>query len=207
VGIVLGKMMDRFGANVIDWHGRVVIDGGGSRSLVLVGPGWIGINRGESWKQRVRDVQALVSAGFSVAWAGHPESRPRGVVPLPFTMPMMLPALASRSAVTLCVDYRSDVDGYHSDRTWVALGMGACVVRRWSPGLPELPCFEYHDHDELIDTVRRLAADLPRRQQTGERARAFVMEGHKYQDRVTELLRHDHNRSTRTVVDVHSGGA
>jgi hypothetical protein len=48
VGIVLGKMMDRFGANVIDWHGRVVINGGGSRSLVLVGPGWIRIYRGES---------------------------------------------------------------------------------------------------------------------------------------------------------------
>jgi hypothetical protein len=142
------------------------------------------------YRQRVADVRALVKHGYSVAWAGHPcGSFPRRVVPEPFASALELPKLASRAAVVLCVDFRHDLDGYWSDRLWLALGMGACVVRRLTPGLDStLPCYVYQDAAQLVDIVGQLKGDLDARRAIGEAARAYTMESHLYEHRLTELL-------------------
>ena len=93
-------------------------------------------------QQRRADVRTLVDAGFNVAWAGDGD-KPQGVASIPWTHPDYLPALMSRAAVTLCVDLRHDVAGYWSDRLWLALGAGACVVRRFTEGQPGLPYLSY----------------------------------------------------------------
>jgi hypothetical protein len=146
-----------------------------------------GSSRG--YRQRCEDVRALVGAGFVVAWAGHPGAKPRGVVPLPWCPPERLPELASRAAVVLSADYRHDLDGYWSDRLWLALGMGACVLRRWSPGLPKgTPCHVYPDAGELVALVDRLRGDRAAREALGHQAREWTMSGHTYEHRLREVL-------------------
>lgn len=143
------------------------------------------------YRQRIADVKSVLQAGFSVAWAGRPSGNtPPGVVALPFVPPLQLPELASRGAVVLCVDYRHDLDGYWSDRVWLALGMGACVVRRWTPGMnPALPLYTYNTGDELIEIVGRLRGDVDHRRAIGRAAREFVMAGATIEHRARELLR------------------
>ena len=92
------------------------------------------------------DARALVDAGFKVAWAGHYGDYPPGVTPLSWCPAMALPDLASDAAVVLCVDLRHDLAGFWSDRQWLALGAGACVVRRDATGLnPAMPMHVYQD--------------------------------------------------------------
>jgi hypothetical protein len=147
---------------------------------------------GSDYRQRMADVRALVKRGFSTAWAGHPSgSLPRGVVPVPFFPALDLPKLASRAAVVLCVDRRHDLESYWSDRLWLALGMGACVVRRNTPGLaPETPLYGYQDAAELVEVVGRLKADPEARRAIGEAARRYTLSGHTYEHRLRELLNH-----------------
>jgi len=147
------------------------------------------------YRQRKGDVRALIDAGFRVAWAGHPSGvLPQGVEPLPWCEPLDLPALASRAAVVLGVSARNDIDGYWSDRFWLALGMGACLVHRATPGLPRHSpaCYAvYRDEAELIDVVAELRSDRITRQWAGDIARRWVMDNHTYEHRVCEVLNHD----------------
>lgn len=149
-------------------------------------------SRGAAWNKRRGDVRSLVREGFTVAWAGHPDgSPPPGCRPLPFCPPEELPALASRAAVVLGVDARHDVEGYWSDRLWLSLGMGACHVRRWVPGLScgygTRDC-AYESIAGLRDHVAYLCKELAVRQAMGQIARRYVMANHTYEHRVTELL-------------------
>lgn len=147
----------------------------------------------EPWVERRHDVTVLLEGGFAVAWAGHHgESSPRGALALPYCPPLQLPELASHAAVTLCSDFRSDMDGYWSDRLWLALGMGACVVRRDTPGLPapegELPYAVYQSDADMLATVARLRKDHEERRRLGTMARQWVMTNHTYENRVREFL-------------------
>jgi len=150
----------------------------------------IGSTGSPFYTQRCRDVQALVSAGCKVAWCGHTHgsSVPAGVEGLPFCEVKDLPALASRTAVVLDVCGRHDLDGYWSDRLWLLLGMGACVVRRLTPGQPDLAYASYETREQLIGWVRDLRLDAGRRRDIGSIARAQVLAGHTYEHRVMELL-------------------
>lgn len=143
-----------------------------------------------SWRQRRHDVMSLLTEGVTVAWAGHPGgSTPSGCLPLPFCPAADLPALASRAAVVLCVDFRQDLDGYCSDRLWLALGIGACVVRRQSAGVPQHESyFRYDDDRELIATVARLHGSVLTRQAHGKAARRWVMANHTVQMRCERLI-------------------
>jgi len=147
------------------------------------------------YRQRKGDVRALLDADFRVAWAGHPSGvLPQGVEPLPWCEPLDLPALASRAAVVLGVSARNDIDGYWSDRFWLALGMGACLVHRATPGLPRHSpaCYAvYRDEAELISVVAELRSDRITRQWAGDIARRWVMDNHTYEHRVCEVLNHD----------------
>ncbi len=145
---------------------------------------------GSQWRQRHADVARLCDVGLSVAWVGHAG----GVVPprcsaFPYVRPMELPGWASRAKITLGVDYRHDLDGYWSDRLWLALGMGSCHLRRWSPGLPPgLSCLVYSDHDELVKLADMAINDKEQRQQIGDDARRWVMDYHTIDHRCCRLL-------------------
>ncbi len=139
---------------------------------------------------RRHDAMALARAGFKVGWAGQPESAgcPDGIEPLPWTHPYALPSLASRAKLVLSVDHRDDLEGYCSDRLYLACGMGACVVRRRSPGQVDLPSFDYVDHKGLVKLVGRLAGAGGLRAETGKAARRAVMGRHTYGDRARAIL-------------------
>ena len=139
---------------------------------------------------RRRDAMTLRDAGLRVAWAGQPEAAgcPPGIEPLPWTHPFGLPALVSRAKVVLSVDHRVDLDGYCSDRVYLAAGMGACVARRKSPGMVDLPMFDYGDEKALVKLVRKLADDKKLRDTTGKAARKLVMAKHTYRDRADSIL-------------------
>lgn len=143
-----------------------------------------------SYRQRMADVRALVQAGLRVLWAGLPGSDPipSGAEAHPWIHPLELPRLMSNCAVVLGVDWRSDVDGFTSDRTWLVCGAGACYVRRRSLGMPDVPSFDYGDHGELVTLVRRLVGDHELRAETGEAARRCVMQNHTYANRAAEIV-------------------
>lgn len=143
-------------------------------------------------RQRRGDVANLLRCSRSIVWAGHPGGDPPpGVRAIPFVRPEDLPALASRAAVTLCVDQQHNLDGYWSDRLWLALGMGACVVRRESPGLPCHCGFSRYATEAQLDhhvgiLLGRAHTD---REEYGEACRDWVMANHTYEHRCREMLR------------------
>ena len=143
-------------------------------------------------RQRRGDVASLLRCRRSIVWAGHPGGDPPlGVRAISFVPPARLPDLASRAAVTLCVDQRHNLDGYRSDRLWLALGMGACVVRRRSPGQPVTQgrYLDYPDADYLAGEVDALLMHPDKRAALGREARRYVMRSHTIEHRCREILR------------------
>lgn len=143
---------------------------------------------GGHYRERQRAVQAAVEAGFRVGWAAT-QPVPAGCTPLPWTPPMELPALASRARCVLSAGRRNDIDGYWSDSFWLAVGMGACVIRRATPGIPEGPYWTYEDTDRLIEHLRWAKTNPRAADETGELSRQWVMENHTIEHSVQDALR------------------
>jgi len=145
-----------------------------------------------AWPQRQRDIRSILAEGFGVAWVGQPgDALPPGCRPFPPLPAERWPEMANRAAVLLAVDARDDVWGYHSDRTWMAMGMGACVVRRQFPGMPEgmaERCLVYHDAQGLTEALRRAVGDLGLRIRLGVESRAYALTSHTYEARIESLL-------------------
>lgn len=151
-----------------------------------------------SYRQRRDDARALADAGFRVLWlssyAQYP--LPPKIDTLPWTHPDKLPALASRCGLILGVDYRTDVPGYTSDRTYMAAGMGACYIARvedygadsgsLSP-VADVAAWIYSDQEQLIQIVRTALADRDERERRGYASRERVMSKHTYKHRAAEI--------------------
>ena len=139
------------------------------------------------YQQRHRDVQCLVESGFKVAWASD-ENVPENVTRFPWTHPDKLPELMSLGAFVLSVDLRHDIEGFRSDRFWLAVGAGACVLKRATPGDSDIPCLMYDElNHEVLGRLRTLVGDVEGRRTLGRQARATAME-HTYGKRVQELV-------------------
>lgn len=141
------------------------------------------------YHQRNRAVQALLDAGFSVAWASDSGSLPKGVVRLPWTPAMELHRLAAKARCVLSVGRRNDVEGYVSDAFWMAVGMGSCVVRQKTPGIPDGPYLTYGNHTELVDSVLWVKAHPHLVEDEGRRARAWALTEHSLEKRAGDLIR------------------
>lgn len=132
---------------------------------------------GGAYRERSRNVRAVAEAGYRVGWAegtpgfGHVEQ-------LPWMPPGELPRLASRAECVLSCGARNDLDGYWSDSFWLALGMGACVLRRSTPGLPDGPFLIYHTDEELRDAVGWVRKNPAAARDMGSKARQWVLEQH-----------------------------
>lgn len=153
------------------------------------------------YDQRRRDARSLAEAGFRVLWAGLPGSDPvpEGIEWHPWVHPLALPALVSRCGVVLGVDYRCDLPGYTSDRTWLSTGMGACYIARYvdcgsdvSPASyaphAEVAAWLYDDAESLIRSVRAALSDASERRRRGTWARQQVMERHTYAHRAARIV-------------------
>jgi hypothetical protein len=143
--------------------------------------------------QRRADARALADAGFRVLWAGMAASDPvpSGVDWHPWVHPFKLPELASRCGVVLGVDWRCDLPGYTSDRTYLACGMGACyVARSHHDATPQtaLAAWTYASTDELIEIVRIAMSDVDKRRRRGDESRRRVTERHTYAHRAEEIV-------------------
>jgi len=153
---------------------------------------------GPGYPERTRDIRDLAEAGFKVAWAIQGGSVPRGVEQLPWFHPGLLPDLAGGASLVLSVDKRHDIEGYISDRFWMALGMGCAVLRRSSPGLPDGPFITYSSRGDLISKTREILArpgnepntprSAPGAIRLGEEARSWCLANHTLAHRCRELL-------------------
>jgi hypothetical protein len=153
---------------------------------------------GNAYPDRVRDAQALVDTGFRVAWASQGQQTPKGIDSLPWCHPDMLPDLCGRALCVLSCDRRHDLEAYWSDRLWMALGMGCCVLRRETPGLPDGPYVRYTHKSDLIQKVKQLLAsaseggpapDWPSDVlRLGTEAREWCLEHHSIEQRCRQLL-------------------
>lgn len=162
-------------------------------------PDWDVLVWGQSYPERAADALALARAGLRVAWAGNNRACPDGIESLPWCHPDELPELAGRASLVLSCDKRNDLDGYWSDRLWMALGMGCCVLRRETPGLPDGPYVVYRDRTELVSRAKELLAahgdrpDFtpgwpPRVLQFGKEAREWALRNHTLEHRCRDLL-------------------
>lgn len=110
---------------------------------------------GADYRQRAQDAMFLVDQGYRVAWACN-TGVPHGVESLPWTRPQELHSLCSQAHAVLSVDRRNDVEGYVSDRFWMAASMGCLIFKRYSPGFVSGPFVEYRNHEELLSQSIRL---------------------------------------------------
>lgn len=147
------------------------------------------------WKQRRMDAFSLTEAGFRVAWASDSGDVPPGCARLPGCQPLELPDLIEQAKVSLVVDARQDVEGYYSDRIWLAAGAGACIVRRVCEGSGPLPGLGYHGDRTLLHECRMLCDNFEARVKSGQLSRDMVFGPrgtfgrHTYEARCEELLR------------------
>lgn len=162
-------------------------------------PEWDVLVLGSAYPQRRQDAKALADAGFRVLWCSLPSgSIPPGCQGHPWVHPVNeLPALASRCGVVLGVDYRTDLPGYTSDRTYLAAGMGSAYIARSidygidsatpNSAASELASWLYFDNGSLIAACRTALADRDERERRGYAARKIVMDKHTYKHRAEEL--------------------
>jgi hypothetical protein len=154
-----------------------------------------------AYDQRRQDAAALATAGYRVLWTGLAgrDPVPAGVEWQPWRHPLVeLPQLVNRCAVVLGVDWCCDLPGYTSDRTYLAAGMGACYVARYTdygcdspPGVyspaAAVASWIYYDRKSLLNVVRAALADRAERRRRGADARALVMARHTYRRRAEEI--------------------
>lgn len=151
------------------------------------------------YKERREDARALADAGYKVVFCGLPgtETQPPGCDSLPWHHPVKeLPQLVSRSAVVLGVDYRTDLPGYTSDRSYLVAGMGACYIARvpdygdnslgGSP-VAHLASWVYDCRESLLNVVATALTNPAERKKRGTAARKLVMSSHTYHNRAREL--------------------
>lgn len=151
------------------------------------------------YKQRRADARALADAGYKVAFCSLPgtETPPPGCESFPWQHPVKeLSQLVSRFAIVLGVDYRTDLPGYTSDRTYLAAGMGACLIARiadygtntlsHSPAA-SVAAWVYDCQESLLNTVRTALAKPTERKARGMAARQMVLKHHTYHNRAKEL--------------------
>lgn len=155
-----------------------------------VEPEWDLLVWGQSgtYRQRVNAVQSAIKAGYKVAWAGTGPF-PTGVIGLPWTAPFDLPKLASKARCVLSCGTRNDLDSYWSDGLWLALGMGACVIRKSTPGLPDGPFICYHDDADLVSSLKYARSRPEETLEMGRKARTWALSNHTIEHRVTDILR------------------
>lgn len=161
-------------------------------------PEWDVLVLGSAYPQRQQDAKILSDAGFRVLWAGLANSIPPGVEGHPWVHPLKLPELVSRCGVVLGVDWRCDLTGYTSDRTYLAAGMGACYIARSidfgvssvepTNAATELASWLYFDSGSLVSAVREALADRGERERRGMAARDRVMAKDTYRHRADQLL-------------------
>jgi len=146
---------------------------------------------GNSYGKRVDVVRTLASRGHKVAWASRSEMpQHANITPLSFVAPHDLPMLASDARFTVCIDYTHKIEGYWSDRVWLAMGMGACVAHRSTDGFnaPEATHIDFECHVRLDVELKRLRADTAGRRAIGNAAREHVMRHHTYEARCQEII-------------------
>lgn len=146
-------------------------------------------NRMEHYTDRFCDAMALRDAGFSVGWAGTGGALPLGIADVPWVHPSHFHHLVGMAHLVLSVDQRNDIEGYTSDRLWLAMGSGACVLKRKSPGLPDAPYVEYRSHEQLMNEAKRLLGSKPDIERIGRGAREWVMKNATVEQRAVDLLK------------------
>ena len=142
------------------------------------------------WRHRWEDVETIVRAGFVVAWATNDGNLPAGVIRLPGCQPLEIPDLVEKAAVTLVVDARNDIQGYWSDRIWLAAGAGACCIRRVGISGGMLPAYGYFTDNSLLSMLEDLCGNYEQRRAMGEKSRNIVMQKHTYENRCLEVVKH-----------------
>lgn len=135
-------------------------------------------NADPGYRERHQAVRQLVADGFSVAWAMQTGSIPKGVERIPWHHPEKLPDLMSQAKCTLCIDYRSDVAGYYSDRNWLVTGAGAVPLMRGFLGKSDIR--------DCAGAICSMTAE--ERQALGLGLRLRTMGANTYEHRVQSII-------------------
>jgi len=142
-----------------------------------------------AWTQRMRDANSLNFTKLKVAWLTNSSGVPSGIEVLPWTHPDKIHEIAAKSRCVVSCGFRNDVCGYWSDSFWMAAGMGNCVLRRYTPGLPDGPYCIYHNETELCNLVSWVKSNPEQANGMGERARKWATTKHSLEARAKDLIR------------------
>jgi len=139
---------------------------------------------GQPYKSRTRAAEHLVSRKFTVAWASSDGNITDKVVRLPWCHPEELWKLAGRARFVLSIDKELHIDGYTSDRLWLACGMGCCVLQR---------SFWQHDGPLNVFRVTREIEPIIKRswdnaESNGKAMREWVMSEHTIEHRLLDMF-------------------
>lgn len=129
---------------------------------------------------RRTDVVTLLGSGISVAWAGRGGPVPEGCIDLDFVHAWQIPNLIGRAGVVLCTDLRIDLDGYWSDRIWMAGGAGAAVVHHHRTSGPQFPHLFSGHYTGIVREVKMLLSDDSLRTGMQSASRRVVMATQTY---------------------------
>ena len=101
--------------------------------------------------------------------------------------------ICASSKLVLGIDPRADLDLYFSNRTWLTLGCGGCLLTRHVPNLEEL--FENGRHLAWFagpeECLERIAFYLPReaeRRRIAREGSAYVRSYHTFRHATAELM-------------------
>ena len=102
----------------------------------------------------------------------------------------------SRSKVVLGMGEleKNDIDQF-SNRVWIAMASGTCLVHKYVPSLEKLFKNGEHlvlwkDKKDCIKRIQQVIIDKEKRERISRNANEVVMASHTYQQRVKEMLEH-----------------
>lgn len=125
------------------------------------------------YRERIKAAEEIAANGYRVAWATAQGTVPKGVERLPWHHPNDLNGLMSQAWATLCIDVRSDIRGYWSDRHWLVRGAGAIPLT-------------INDPMNMLKIAKGMC--LEERIVASAAIRNEVMEHHTYEHRVTAII-------------------
>lgn len=139
------------------------------------------------YTQRLRDIQAVAQAGYSVGW-GNAKIPQQGVEWLPLVPWRDIPAVAASARCVVSCGLRNDLDGYFSDSFLMSAASGVPVLRRQTPGLPDGPYFTYDSHEKLVELVQWCRDNPADAAELGRMGREWATSEHSIKIRAEQAL-------------------
>lgn len=100
--------------------------------------------------------------------------------------------LGSKAKLSVAINYRNDIDGYWSNRMWLLMASGVCMLVHYVPGLEDVVedgkhCVFFDSHGQCLSLARKYLDDDSARARIADAGRVLALSKHSYENRLEEL--------------------